>query len=60
MVALWVVLRQAAAVGMKIARLLAQGYQAVLEGRANRAKLEAELFCARHHLSNDDDLPVVR
>jgi len=36
--------------------------QSVADARADRARVEAELFHGRYHLSskNDDDLPLVR
>jgi hypothetical protein len=42
--------------------LIAQLRRTMVEVRANRAKLEAELFRNRYHISskNDDDLPIVR
>jgi hypothetical protein len=43
-------------------RLLSALRQTLAEVRENRAKIEAELFRGRYHISskNDDDLPVVR
>jgi hypothetical protein len=40
----------------------AQLHRTMIEVRASRAKLEAELFRGRHHVSskNDDDLRIVR
>lgn len=43
-------------------KLLSALRQTLAEVRENRAKIEAELFRGRYHISskNDDDLPVVR
>ena len=42
--------------------LLSRLQRSVARARADRAKVEAELFHGRFHLSskNDDDLPLVR
>jgi hypothetical protein len=47
---------------MKAAALLSQLRRSVAQARADRARVEAELFHGRYHLSskNDDDLPLVR
>jgi len=55
----------AVAIGRAIARavsLLSRLQQSVADARADRARVEAELFRGRYHLSskNDDDLPLVR
>jgi hypothetical protein len=44
------------------ASLLLRLQQSVANARADRARVEAELFHGRYHLSskNDDDLPLVR
>jgi hypothetical protein len=44
------------------ASLLSRLQQSVADARANRARVEAELFHGRYHLSskNDDDLPLAR
>jgi hypothetical protein len=56
-------------ISVAIARTLARAasqlchlQRTVAQARANRARVEAELFHGRHHLSskNDDDLPLVR
>lgn len=46
---------------MKAASLLSRVQQSVAQARADRARIEAELFHGRYHLSskNDDDLPLV-
>jgi hypothetical protein len=46
---------------MKAAALLSQLRRSVAQARADRARVEAELFHGRYHLSskNDDDLPLV-
>jgi hypothetical protein len=46
---------------MKAASLLSRVQQSVAQERADRARIEAELFHGRYHLSskNDDDLPLV-
>jgi hypothetical protein len=42
--------------------LLSNLQRTVAQARADRARVEAELFHGRYHLSskNDDDLPLVR
>ena len=47
---------------MKAAPLLSRVRQSVAQARADRTRIEAELFHGRYHLSskNDDDLPLVR
>jgi hypothetical protein len=42
--------------------LFARWRHSIVKARENRARLEAELFRGRYHLSskNDDDLPIVR
>jgi len=50
------------AIGRTLARaasLLSDLQRSVAQARANRARVEAELFHGRYHLSskNDDDLP---
>jgi hypothetical protein len=42
--------------------LLSRLQHTVAQARADRARVEAELFHGRYHLSskNDDDLPLVR
>lgn len=47
---------------MKAASLLSHVQRSVARVRADRARVEAELFHGRYHLSskNDDDLPLVR
>ena len=42
--------------------LLSNLQERVAQARADRARVEAELFRGRYHLSskNDDDLPLVR
>ncbi len=42
--------------------LLSNLQRSVAQARADRARVEAELFHGRYHLSskNDDDLPLVR
>jgi hypothetical protein len=44
------------------ASLLSHLQRTVAQARADRARVEAELFHGRYHLSskNDDDLPLVR
>jgi hypothetical protein len=44
------------------ASLLSRLQRSVAQARADRARVEAELFHGRYHLStkNDDDLPLVR
>jgi hypothetical protein len=44
------------------ASLLSRLQQSIAAARADRARVEAELFHGRYHLSskNDDDLPLVR
>jgi hypothetical protein len=54
----------AAAIGRALAMLrslLSRLQQHVAQTRADRARIEAELFHGRYHLSskNDDDLPLV-
>jgi hypothetical protein len=46
----------------KAASLLSNLQRTVARARADRARVEAELFHGRYHLSskNDDDLPLVR
>ena len=46
----------------KVASLLSNLQRTVAQARADRARVEAELFHGRYHLSskNDDDLPLVR
>jgi hypothetical protein len=46
----------------RAASLLSRVQQSVAQARAERARIEAELFHGRYHLSskNDDDLPLVR
>jgi hypothetical protein len=46
----------------RAASLLSRLQVSVAQARANRARVEAELFHGRYHLSskNDDDLPLVR
>ena len=46
---------------MKAAALLSRLQRSVAQARADRARVEAELFHGRYHLSskNDDDLPPV-
>jgi hypothetical protein len=46
---------------MKAASLLSRARRSVAQARADRARIEAELFHGRYHLSskNDDDLPLV-
>ena len=43
-------------------RLVSQLRDALIEARRVQARLEAELFRGRYHLTskNDDDLPIVR
>jgi hypothetical protein len=63
MASLWVVLCQyAVTFGKQVFSLLRRGYQAEVEARANRAKLEVERFYRRYDLSSmhDDDRPIVR
>jgi hypothetical protein len=53
------------AIGRTLARaasLLVRLQRSVTQARADRARVEAELFHGRYHLSskNDDDLPLVR
>jgi hypothetical protein len=45
---------------MKTPALLSRVQQSVARARADRARIEAELFHGRYHLSskNDDDLPL--
>jgi hypothetical protein len=56
-------------ISLAIANILMKGVvlqsrvrQSVAQARADRARVEAELFHGRYHLSskNDDDLPLVR
>jgi hypothetical protein len=56
-------------VRLLVGRTIASGFnlvshlrEAFVETRQARARLEAELFRGRYHLSskNDDDLPIVR
>jgi hypothetical protein len=51
-----------ASVLARAASLLSRVQQTVAQARADRARIEAELFHGRYHLSskNDDDLPLVR
>jgi hypothetical protein len=54
-----------AAIGRTLARaasLLSNLQRTVAQARADRARVEAELFRGRYHLSskNDDDLPLAR
>jgi hypothetical protein len=54
-----------AAIGRTLARaasLLSNLQRTVAQARADRARVEAELFRGRYHLSskNDDDLPHAR
>ena len=44
------------------ASLLSRVRRSLAQARADRARVEAELFHGRYHLSskNDDDLPLVR
>jgi hypothetical protein len=46
----------------QVASLLSRLQRSVAQARADRARVEAELFHGRYHLSskNDDDLPLVR
>jgi hypothetical protein len=46
---------------MKAALVLSRVRRSVAQARADRARIEAELFRGRYHLSskNDDDLPLV-
>jgi hypothetical protein len=46
---------------MKAASALSRVRRSVAQARADRARIEAELFHGRYHLSskNDDDLPLV-
>jgi hypothetical protein len=46
---------------MKAASVLSRVQRSVAQARADRARIEAELFHGRYHLSskNDDDLPLV-
>jgi hypothetical protein len=53
------------AIARKLARaasLMTRLQLSVAQARADRARVEAELFHGRYHLSskNDDDLPLVR
>jgi hypothetical protein len=53
------------AIGRTLGRagsLLSDLQRSVAQARADRARVEAELFHGRYHLSskNDDDLPLVR
>jgi hypothetical protein len=55
----WLLLRSAAAKALNLfSRLRASS----VEARQARARIEAELFRGRYHVSskNDDDLPIVR
>jgi hypothetical protein len=47
---------------MKAASLLSSVQRSMAQARADRARVEADLFHGRYHLSskNDDDLPLVR
>jgi hypothetical protein len=47
---------------MKAASRLSRIQHSVAQARADRARVEAELFHGRYHLSskNDDELPLVR
>jgi hypothetical protein len=47
---------------MKVASLLAGVRRSVAQARADRVRIEDELFHGHYHLSskNDDDLPLVR
>jgi hypothetical protein len=51
-----------AALLARAASVLSRVQQAVAQARADRARIEAELFHGRYHLSskNDDDLPPFR
>jgi hypothetical protein len=46
----------------RAASLMSDLQRSVAQARADRARVEAELFHGRYHLSskNDDDLPLVR
>jgi hypothetical protein len=46
----------------RAAALLSDLHRSLARARADRARVEAELFHGRYHLSskNDDDLPLVR
>jgi hypothetical protein len=46
----------------RAASLMSDLQRSVAQARAHRARVEAELFHGRYHLSskNDDDLPLVR
>ena len=46
----------------RAASLLSDLHRSLAQARADRARVEAELFHGRYHLSskNDDDLPLVR
>jgi hypothetical protein len=46
----------------RVASLLSRLQRSVAQARADRARVEAELFHGHYHLSskNDDDLPLVR
>jgi hypothetical protein len=47
---------------MKAASLLSSVKRSIAQARADRARVDADLFHGRYHLSskNDDDLPLVR
>jgi hypothetical protein len=47
---------------MKAASLLSSAQRSMAQARADRARIEVDLFHGRYHLSskNDDDLPLVR
>jgi hypothetical protein len=55
----WLLLRS---VGVKALNLFLLLRQSFAEARQARARIEAELFRGRYHVSskNDDDLPIVR
>jgi hypothetical protein len=46
---------------MKAVSLLSSVQRSMAQARADRARVEADMFHGRHHLSskNDDDLPLV-
>ena len=54
----WLLLRNAAARALNLFSLLRDSF---VEARQTRARIEAELFRGRYHVSskNDDDLPLV-
>jgi len=55
----WLLLRSATARALNLFSLLRESF---IEARQARARIEAELFRGRYHVSskNDDDLPIVR